>query len=170
MAENPLLRKVLGIHLLLNANDIKILIDAANADLKENSGRIAKVRVRLRLFRCLADKAMATPMTLQQRRAVRVAVNEAVDVITASLPLLLERRRQLREVVSILRLLRANDFVVRAEVPLRRVLLAVKIGSATMVAYVVSRHGVPAIRGLVRIFSLGMRGFLERYRVARFLI
>uniref|UniRef100_A0A0E0JMU9 Uncharacterized protein n=1 Tax=Oryza punctata TaxID=4537 RepID=A0A0E0JMU9_ORYPU len=173
MEDNHLADEVLdslGLHLFNNVDDIKILLDAARADLAENAAHIAEARARLIHVRRLVGEVATTPMTVEQQHAVRAALEEVLDNFSASSLLLLERRRQLRRLIFMLLLLRSSVFIVRAARLLPTVLLSVTAGSAAVLVLAESRRGVPAFRSLARIFAVVMCGFFECYRTTHLLV
>lgn len=155
----------LGVYLINNVDDVKILLDAARADLDENAAHIAEAQARLSHVRRLVGEVATAPMAVEQQQAVRAALEEVLDDFGASSLLLLERGRQLRLLILMLQLLRASVFIVRAARHLPAVLASVTAGSAAALVYAESRRGVPAFRSLARIFAVVMCGFFECYRV-----
>uniref|UniRef100_A0A0E0C6K9 Uncharacterized protein n=1 Tax=Oryza meridionalis TaxID=40149 RepID=A0A0E0C6K9_9ORYZ len=159
----------LGVYLINNVDDVKILLDAARADLDDNAAHLAKARARLRNVRRLVREATASPPMIvdgvEQRHAARVTLERIHDDIRASSLLLRERRHQLDQVVCTLLMIRAYVFVTRAARLIPAVLLSVTPGSAAVVAYAESRRGGPASRSLARILALAMCGFFECYRL-----
>uniref|UniRef100_I1NQY8 Uncharacterized protein n=1 Tax=Oryza glaberrima TaxID=4538 RepID=I1NQY8_ORYGL len=159
----------LGVYLINNVDDVKILLDAARADLDDNAAHLAKARARLRNVRRLVREVTASPPMIvdgvEQRHAARVTLERIHDDIRASSLLLRERRHQLDQVVCTLVMIRAYVFVTRAARLIPAVLLSVTPGSAAVVAYAESRRGVPVSRSLARILALAMCGFFECYRL-----
>uniref|UniRef100_A0A0D3ESW4 Uncharacterized protein n=1 Tax=Oryza barthii TaxID=65489 RepID=A0A0D3ESW4_9ORYZ len=159
----------LGVYLINNVDDVKILLDAARADLDDNAAHLAKARARLRNVRRLVREVTASPPMIvdgvEQRHTARVTLERIHDDIRASSLLLRERRHQLDQVVCTLVMIRAYVFVTRAARLIPAVLLSVTPGSAAVVAYAESRRGVPVSRSLARILALAMCGFFECYRV-----
>ncbi|BAS73863.1 Os01g0697400 [Oryza sativa Japonica Group] len=81
MEDNDLVDEVLdsvGLHLFNNVDDIKILLDAARADLDENAAHIAEAQARLSHVRRLVGEVATAPMAVEQQQAVRAALEEGL--------------------------------------------------------------------------------------------
>uniref|UniRef100_A0A0E0N187 Uncharacterized protein n=1 Tax=Oryza rufipogon TaxID=4529 RepID=A0A0E0N187_ORYRU len=164
MAENPLFDEVVAIydHLVDNPDAARIVLDAARSDFAHNDDEIAEVEIQLGYVLQRAGELMTEPMDEVEREAQRVFLVEAYHDLRARVDFLLERRRQLDQVVNLLLFIRTYAIIKRA---LRRLLPAAALvfvaGTAAVVVYVEWRRGtVPTFETLGMIFTRLMCFFL----------
>jgi hypothetical protein len=169
MAENPLFDEVVAIydHLVDNPDAARIVLDAARSDFAHNDDEIAEVEIQLGYVLQRAGELMTEPMDEVEREGQRVFLVEAYHDLRARVDFLLERRRQLDQVVNLLLFIRTYAIIKRA---LRRLLPAAALvfvaGTAAVVVYVEWRRGtVPTFETLGMIFTRLMCFFLLGYRV-----
>uniref|UniRef100_A0A0E0JMV0 Uncharacterized protein n=1 Tax=Oryza punctata TaxID=4537 RepID=A0A0E0JMV0_ORYPU len=164
MAENPLLDEVVAIydHLVNNPDDARIMLDATRIGVAEHDAHIAAMEIQLGSLLRVADELMTEPMAEVEREALRVHLEEVYHDLRAHVEHRLEHRRQLRQVVKLLVIIRAYGILKRA---LRRLLpvaaVSLVAGTAAVVAYVEWRRGtVSAFETLGKIFARLMCFFL----------